>query len=226
MKIFSTFRAVFLLATTLVLTGALAASTKDLDALMGKDGLQKTKVKGIEFAYVRPGATLVAYKRVKLDPVEVSFDPTWNPDRTGSRIKLSSEEREKIRSDVARFVAEEFARELQAKGKYPVVNEAGPDVLRVKASVVNLYLNAPDSGFAGRSRTVVRSAGEMTLVAELSDSASGQVLARVADKREADDSRLQLSDSMLNEFEARNVAAAWARVLRKALDKAQGIGAK
>jgi hypothetical protein len=226
MKFLSTVRSVCLLAATLVLTGAMAASTKDLDALMSKDGLQKAKVKGIEFAYQRPGATLAAYKRVKLDPVEVSFDPSWNPNRTGSSMKLSTDQREQIRSDVARFVAEEFAKELQAKGKYPVVGETGPDVLRVKARIVNLYVNAPDTGYAGRSRTVVRSAGEMTLVAELSDSASGQVLARVADRREASDSRMQMSNNMVNEFEARTIAADWARILRKALDKAQEIGAK
>jgi hypothetical protein len=81
-------------------------------------------------------------------------------------------------------------------------------VLRVKASIVNLYLNAPDAGNMGRSRTIVRSAGEMTLLAELYDSASGQLLARVADRREANDSgRMQLANNVVNEGEARAIAA-------------------
>ena len=101
---------------------------------------------------------------------------------------------------------EEFARELQAGGRYPVTTDSGPDVLRVQAGIVNLYINAPDTG-SGRSRTIVSSAGEMTLIAELTDSASGQVLARVADRREAASSRIQLTNNFVNESETRLIAA-------------------
>ena len=119
---------------------------------MSREGLQKTKVKGIDLAYARPGASLAAYKRVMIDPVDVQFDPSWDPVRTGSLIKLSSEEREKIRTGVARIVHDEFVKALQAKSTYQIATEPGPDVLRVKASIVNLYVNAPDSAGAGRSR--------------------------------------------------------------------------
>ena len=226
MKILAALRAATLLAMTVALSSALAASGKnELEARMSRDGLEKTKVKNIDLAYARPGTSLVAYKRVKLDPVEVAFSPSWNPTRTGSSLKLSSEEKEAIRTGVAKLVEEEFAKEIQAGGRYQVVSEAGPDVLRVRAGIVNLYINAPDTGPA-RSRTIVRSAGEMTLIAELTDSTSGQVLARVADRQEATDTRMQIANGMVNETEARWIAADWANALRKALDNAQGIGAK
>jgi hypothetical protein len=65
----------------------------------------------------------------------------------------------------------------------------------------------------------------MTLVAELSDSASGKVLARVADQRDASkEGRMYLVNGTVNEEEARKIAAGWARILRNALDKAHGIG--
>jgi hypothetical protein len=227
MRIDAALKAACVLVMGCALTGALAATKNEVDAAMGRDGLQKIKVKGLELAYARPGATLAAYKRVQLDPVEVEFHKSWDPARTGSRIKLSSEEREKIRTSVARIVQEEFVRALQKDGKYQIVSEAGPDVLRVKPSIVGLYVNAPDAGGAGRSRTYVASAGEMTLIAELADSTSGQALARVADRREANGGpRMQLASSMVNEDEARTIASAWARILRNALDKAQTIGAK
>jgi len=226
MKILAALRAATLLAMTVALSSALAASGKnELEARMSRDGLEKTKVKNIDLAYARPGTSLAAYKRVKLDPVEVAFSPSWNPTRTGSSLKLSSEEKEAIRTGVAKLVEEEFAKEIQAGGRYQVVSETGPDVLRVRAGIVNLYINAPDTGPA-RSRTIVRSAGEMTLIAELSDSTSGQVLARVADRQEATDTRMQIANGMVNETEARWIAADWAKALRKALDNAQGIGAK
>src|SRR3954454_7931283 len=124
----ATLRTAGLLVTTLALgtAGALAASkdAKDVDARMAADGLQKIKVKNVDLVYARPGATLAAYKRVKLDPVEVAFSPSWNPTRTGSSVKLSAQEKENIRAGVAKLVEEEFVKELQAGGRYPVVAEA------------------------------------------------------------------------------------------------------
>ena len=220
-----TLKAACLVALTVALTHAPAATKKEIDQALSEGGLQKLKVKDIELAYARPGASLAAYKRVKLDPVEVAFSPSWNPTRTGSSLKLSAQEKENIRTGVARLVEEEFARELQAGGRYAVVNETGADVLRVKAAIVNLYINAPDNGM-GRQRTIVSSAGEMTLIAELSDGATGQVLARVADRREAPSTRMQITNGVVNESEARTIAAGWAKTLRKALENAQGLGAK
>jgi len=221
----ATLKAACLLALTLALTGSLAAGKKDVDEAMGRGGLQKTSVKGLELAYVRPGASLAAYKRVKLDPVEVQFDKSWDPTRTGSRIKLGPEEREKIRASVAKLVEEEFAKTLQKGGTYQLTTESAPDVLRVKVSVLNVYINAPTGTGAGRSKTYVSSAGQMTLLAELSDSVSGQVLARVADRREGNSlARMERADRIENEGAAREVAAAWAQILRNALDKAHQIG--
>lgn len=220
-------RSIGLLAALLVLTPAFAASSSELDEAMSVDGLQKVKVKGLDLAYARPGASLAGYSKFKLDPVEVAFHKDWDPKKTGSNSKLSTQERENIRSGVAKIVDEEFVKELQAKGGYPVVKEAGPDVLRIRANVVNLYVNAPDTMTAGRSRTYTVSAGEMTLFAELYDSETGEVLARIVDRSEARNSgMMSLSNSVVNASEARSVAANWARILRNGLDKAHGIGKK
>ena len=225
MTTITTLKAACLFALTLAVTSSLAATKKDVDEAMSRDGLQKINVKGLELAYARPGASLAAYKRVKLDPVEVQFDKSWNPTRTGSRIKLGAEEREKIRATVAKLVEEEFAKAVQAGGTYQISSESAPDVLRVKASVLNVYINAPADTGAGRSKTYVSSAGQMTLLAELSDSASGQMLARVADRREGNSlARMERADRIENEGAARQVAAAWAQILRNALDKARAIG--
>jgi hypothetical protein len=147
-----------------LLTTASAASKADLEKAMSFDGLQKINVKGIDLAYARAGATLASYNRVMLEPIDVAFRKDWNPTRTGSNIKLTAEERENIRTGVAKIVYDEFVKELQNKSSYQVVNEVGPDVLRVKAKIVNLYVNAPDTRTAGRSRTYTVSAGEMTIL--------------------------------------------------------------
>jgi Protein of unknown function (DUF3313) len=220
-------RIVSLLGSTLVLTSAFAASKADLEKAMSYDGLEKFNVKGIDLAYARPGATLAAYNRVKLEPVEVAFHKDWDPKRTGSRLKITADERENIRTGVAKIVHDEFVKELHAKSNYKVVDESGPNVLRVKAKIVNLYVNAPDTGTTGRSRTYTLSAGEMTILAELYDSETGQVLARIVDRREARNTpMLTLSNSVVNAREAQDIASSWARILRNGLDKSHGIGKK
>jgi hypothetical protein len=217
---------ILLLAASLVLP-VLAASKSELEAAVSIDGLEKIKVKGLDLAYARPGASLASYNRVKVDPVEVAFDTAWDPKRTGSSFKLDAKEREAIRSGTATIVRDEFIKALQAKSGYQVTEESGPDVLRVKTRIVDLYVNAPDTMSPGITRTYTLSAGRMTLVAELYDSESGQVLARVADQREARNTgQMQLTNRATNEWAASDVAAGWARLLRNALDKAHGIGKK
>jgi len=205
-----------------------SSSVQALEAAMSENGLRKVSVKGVDLAYAKPGATLASYKRIKIDPVEVAFHKSWDPTRTGSNLKVSATERDKILNGMAKLVEEEFARELEAESGYAVTEESGDDVLRVKINIVNLYVSAPDTGSStGRSRTYVASAGEMTLYAELFDSKSGEVIARVVDRREARSTgRVSLSGSVYNQGEARSIAAGWARILRKALDNAHGISAK
>ena len=198
-----------------------------LEEGMSHDGLEKIKVKGIDLAYSRPGASLAGYNKLIIDPVEVAFRKDWDPTRTGSRAKLDAKERESIRSGVATIVQEEFAKEIGKGGTYQVVTEAGPDVLRLRASIADLYVNAPDTMSPGRSRTYTVSAGEMTLVAELVDSESGQVIARVVDRRESQGTGMMtLTNSVVNRQEASIIASSWARILRKRLDAAHGIGRK
>jgi hypoxanthine-guanine phosphoribosyltransferase len=68
---------------------------------------------------------------------------------------------------------------------------------------------------------------EMTLVGDLVDSESGQVIARVVDRREAQGTGMMtLTNSVVNRQEASIIAASWARILRKRLDAAHGIGRK
>jgi hypothetical protein len=228
MNVFKRVLAGAMVASALLSTLVLASTKADLDEAMSHDGLQKISVKGVDLAYARPGATLAGYNRIKLDPVQVAFRKDWDPTRTGSSIKLTQEDRENIRTGVAKIVQEEFVKELQSKSIYKVVDELGPDVLRVRVHIVNLYVAAPDTGGAGRSRTYTVSAGEMTLFAELFDSETGETLARVVDRRVASSAggRMTLSNSATNRAEAQDIASSWARILRTALDNAHGVGKK
>ena len=207
----STLLSVVLFSSWLVGCSAIGPSATAPE--MTEDGLKKVDARGVDAAYVRPGASLGAYKRILLDPVEVAFSKDWKPEKTGSYLPLSNEDREKIRRDLAELFTTTFTEVLQ-KGGYPVVSESGPDVLRVTAGLTDVYINAPDTMAPGRSYTYVMSAGHMTLVAELRDSETGQIMARVYDQREArNDQYLQLSTSVSNSAEARDTVRTWANIL-------------
>lgn len=183
------------------------------------DGLQKTKVKGIDLAYVRPGVNLAQYSKVMLDPVEVAFAKNWQPEQVASRMPVSQQDRERIKSDLARLTTATITDTLGKKNGYPVVATPGPDVMRLSTALVDVYINAPDVPTAGRSRTYVMNAGHMTLVAELRDSETGALFARVLDEREARDNvGMTWSSSIENSAEARNAVSQWAKILRARLD--------
>jgi Protein of unknown function (DUF3313) len=195
------------------LVGCATTGSSSTSPQMTEDGLKKVDVRGVDAAYVRPGASLGTYKRILLDPVQVSFSKDWKPQETGSYLPLSKEDRERIRKDLAELFTT-TSTEVLEKGGYPVVTESGPDVLRVTARLADVYINAPDTMTPGRSYNFVMSAGQMTLIAELRDSETGQIMARVFDQREMrNDEFLRLSTSVSNSAEARDAVRTWANIL-------------
>jgi hypothetical protein len=214
-----------MLAPLLLIAAAVSAQTasqrRDIAEALSVDGLKEIKVKGIDMAFARPGASLAGYTKVRIEPIGVSFHKNWNPTVPGSRFRLSTEQQENIRNGVGKLVYDAFVDELQKSG-HDIVKTAGPDVLDVQAAIVNLYVNAPDVPTAGRVRTYTVSAGEMTLVAALADSETGEVIARVFDRTEARETgNFTLSSNVFNVAEARAAAASWARILRASLDTAR-----
>ena len=106
-----------------------------------------------------------------------------------------------------------------------VHHAAGDDVLEVDVSIVDLYLNAPDIPSSSRVDYYTISTGEMTLQAELRDSASGDLIARVLDRKvDPDEFQPRFTTSVDNDAAARDAARIWARALRSQLDAARRIG--
>jgi hypothetical protein len=205
-------------------TAAAPAPATPAEDSVSHDGLQRIRVKGLDTVYALPGATLAAYSKVRIDPVDVAFRKDFAPAKASTRLKYGTDELAKIREDVAKLVREEFVKELQQHG-YSVVETSGPDVLLVRPRIADLYVNAPDGMQPGRTRTYTMNAGEMTLVGELVDSETGATIARVVDRREARDTgRLTWTNSVTNAAEARTIARSWAKILRTRLDAARGIG--
>lgn len=187
------------------------------------EGLTSVEIKGVDTAYVRPDASLKGYGKVMLAPMDVAFRRDWGRSSGLSRTaRVDPRDAQRIREDLAALVREEVVRELEAGG-YVVVDKPGEDVLEVRAQIVNLYVQAPDLRTAtGTTRVYAVSAGEMSLVAELRDSLTGDVAMRVYDRAKArETAHLHWVSRTENRAEARRAAAGWASVLRQLLDQAR-----
>lgn len=210
-----------LAATFLFASTALAQKKNPIDEIATADGLTKVQVKGVDLAYRREGVSMAGYNKLIVEPVEVAFHKNWDPTRPGSHLKLGKADRENIRNGVAKIVQEEFEKALKAGNGWQLVKEPGPDVLRLKPKVLNLYVNAPDTKQAG-VRTYTVTSGEMTLLLELYDSETGAILARAVDRQESRETgQWQISSSVTNVADAQLIAARWGKVLRDRLDKSK-----
>jgi hypothetical protein len=187
------------------------------------DGMKRVERPGLDAVYLREGVSLARYKKVMLDPVEVSFDKNWDPKRTGTLGSPNKVDTHAIREDLAKLARDVTRRELERKDGYPLVEAPGDDVLRVRAHIVDLYINAPDTMTPG-SHTYVLNAGEMTLVADLYDGQTNALIGHVIDRQRGLENGpfdFQIANRVTNTAEANRILTGWARRLRAALDKAR-----
>jgi Protein of unknown function (DUF3313) len=213
-----------LLAAALGLSAvtAVCADQSAADLAAADEGLEPVKVIGLDHVYARPGVNLSAYDKVMLDPVEVSFAKSGKPDRAGGPITAA--EKQEIRIGLGKIFKQELEKELTRPQGYALVNHADADVLRIRAEIRDLYINAPAVPSSGPTRPYAVSVAEMRLVAELRDSATGALIARVVDsKGDPDAPWLHFTGRVNAAATARAAVADWARTLRRELDSAHRL---
>jgi hypothetical protein len=188
------------------------------------DGLVRQPNTRLNAVFVKPDAQVVAYRSVMLDPVQVSFDSNWDPNR-GTRsmsARLNADDIAAIKGDLAELFREIFRDEL-ARGGYQLVDQPGPETLRVTPAIINLFINAPDTSAPGRTRTYTADSGRMTLVVELRDSETGTLLARAVDTQTGRSAGMwTITNRVTNTADARRAIGVWASALRRGLDELYG----
>ena len=116
-----------------------------------------------------------------------------------------------------------FVQVLEENNGYPIVAEAGDDVVVVRAAIVDLDIAAPDSMSAGRSRTFSASPGSAKLYLELIDSSTGDIIAKVIDaKSPRRYGTVHIGSSVSNSAAARKALNDWATLLREYMDEVHG----
>ena len=177
--------------------------------------------------YKRPGASLAGYDEYGLTPCKVAFKKNWMRDQNQSRLDLNNrvtqKEVDRIKDRLSTECDKHFRAALEQAPAYKLVESfsEGEKVLILEPAIINLDIAAPDVMSPGMSRTYTTSAGEMTLLLEVIDATTHEVLFRVVDRKRARDTAwLQWTNSVTNQSDADRALRHWAGKLREALDKA------
>jgi|SRR5688572_21183548 len=187
------------------------------------DGLVEIKPKRVDAAFLLPGADFRPYRKLMMDPVEVAFAKDWardyNRDAATLSQHLDQDDLERI-SKGARDGFTEVFTEAYRKAGLELVTSPGPDVLRVRPGVLDLYVTAPDNMTSGRSRTYTMESGHATLFLEVRDSTTGALLGRALDKRATRSTgRVQVSSSVTNLSDFKALFRQWADISVKAFQE-------
>ena len=188
-------RTVILLAVSLVAASAEA----EVEAYVRK------QESNVEHAYFAPGADFSKYTKLMTDGLEIYYPQ--------SDAAPPAEDIERIRKIFRGAFTEAIG------GDYEFVDVAGPDVLKVKAQLIDMKVMGADGGYtgSGKLKTLVAQ-GQLTFLMEMIDSESGDVLARAGDR-----TRTVTSGGEAAEWDEVNRAAKyWAGLFRDWLDKSLG----
>jgi hypothetical protein len=212
----------------LTLSASLCAKQQELPEVT-EEGLHRVPDSKLAIVYAEPGADLSGYQKVQLLEAYVAFKKNWARDqrsRSAQPLSLTSKDIERIKTGLADEFQKEFTTVLE-EGGYPVVDQAGPDVLLIRPAIINLDVTAPDTMTPGRSRAYTDSAGEMTLYVEVYDSVTGDLIAKALDRRMdgRNNGFYTWTNSATNKQAAVRILRGWANILLDALNEAkQGSG--
>jgi len=205
------------IAAALVFSGCSSVATSPSSAgALNFEGLETLKSRYFDIALVRPGVDFAAYSGLLLATPELAFR---TPDRSQQEFPLSDEQKVQFHE----LLASRFDAQLSQMKRLKLVDAAGPDVLLLKIRVQDINATIPPNGGGrvGRAAVFLQAAGEATLVLELYDSRSGEVLARVADVRAVEGAAmLQKDGGAVTTWSAIDeLCEQWAITARERLDK-------
>ncbi len=189
------------------------------------EGLVEVDVTGFGAVYRKPKASLANYTKLIIRPARVEFSKNWERNLDSALYQMNKPDRDKLTAELAEEFSKVFRQELETNGHYQIVTEPAADVLEVRPSIVNLYVNAPDVSMRSTYRigSYTTDAGEMTLICELHDSITGELLTRAYDRQvSSSTSTWQWTNSITNDAEAQRIIGTWAVALRDALDASRG----
>jgi hypothetical protein len=179
------------------------------------EGLQSVTAKNFEAAFVRPGVDFSNYNKLLVNELELAFR---TPDRSQNQFPLGEDQKTRFRAAMA--VA--FGEELGQLQNLEIVTEPGPDVLDLNVRVQDIVARSPGTsmGAMGRASIALETVGELTLVIELRDSESEEVLVRAIDRSAVEGAAMLREQGVVSTWEGvERLCQRWASRVREGLDK-------
>ena len=185
------------------------------------DGLVRIDNARFAGAWIDPDVDLKQYSKIIPGGAEFEFRSVQKMSASAAR---RANEREFWISDsnkqrLADTVTEVFDEELQKSKYFTVTDEPAPDALIIVGGLHDIVSQVPPED-VGRSEVWLRSVGEATLVIELRDSLSNEVVYRAVERRAAENVGNQMirANTATTWAEVRRWARRWAVRLREGLD--------
>ena len=189
------------------------------------DSLVKVKPRQMEMAWLLPGADFRPYTKVIISRTQVAFRQNWMKDYNlnsgGIGNFVSQDDANRIMAAAQTNFDDVFVQAFKKAG-YEVVTTAGPDVLRVNSSILDLNVNAPLGGSTGQTTWII-TAGDAALIVEVRDTMTNALLGRVADRRATQDLGRQIASTATNIYDFRQLFDLWAGICIKALGELKSV---
>jgi hypothetical protein len=211
-------RTIFSAALAAALCAACASEPSNRNLEVTHDGLERVANPKVARAWVKPGVDFSQYTEVSLLDCFVSFKRNWRMNHQGVRTR----DMERITNTLSEEFRTVFTEALESGG-FPVVEQAAEHVLLIRPAIIDLDVAAPQTNSAGRSDSFTASPGVMTLVIELFDSESNEILARAIDRQRARNvGGIRWTTTGTNRAAARGILRRWADLLVGRLEDVRG----
>jgi hypothetical protein len=198
------------------------------DAEVTHDGLHRVDKTVMDAAWVKPDLDLSGYDRLILVGAGFSYRAVDNEGRryvpgrsNDSEFYITPENRERIE----REMRDAFLEEMSRLERYAFATEPGPGVLALVGGVSDVVSSVPPlDECTGRCEVYLSDVGQATLVIELRDSLSNEILIRAVDSRAAESAGWPIEVNSVTVWpEVRRLASFWARRIRNGLEEFESI---
>jgi hypothetical protein len=200
-----------LIALVLSVTACSSQSPTIVGSAVNYEGLAEVTRPQFDVAQVRPDTLFSRYDGIIVNAPELAFR---TPDRSQMQFPLDETQKQRFE----KRLADAFSQEFSTLQNLSLRDESGPNVLELNVRVENITATVA-SGQSGQLGFALSAVGEATLILELRDSQSVQILARGVDTRTVQGAALGQSREMVTRWEdVEKLCSRWASLARSRLD--------
>jgi hypothetical protein len=191
---------------------------------LSDDGLRPLEHARFPNAWARPGVEFSGYDEIWPQYLGIRYRQPPRADRSGMGY-VGNAFPKALKDELTEAFEEIFADEITADGDWRTADANGPNVLILRAALVDLVVHVPFRRLGSDDLAWVSSAADVTLVVELWDSQKQLIVARIADRRSvASGTERPIRATVgATQYEARRIFRDWARRLRSLLDAVKTV---